>query len=148
MVHGFMGFFNYTAMKADFSMYLNYLKNVCGNKGERISKCGVSLDGIFCLMCLFLRSDLMDDYIHHDTGDGMCVETLGSVWYLMQPNLLLQYQKNMKKIGIPLSKRDEYEMDLFKNPRYHPFNRIMALRKLCFSSNFAVSWREHFIPLI
>ena len=138
--YGYRAYFYYTAIKADYSLYLNYLENVCGNDCARISKCGFMLDGIFCSMCLFLRSDLMDDYIHYNDNNALCNQALESLWYLIEPNVLLRYQEKLTKNGIPLSKQNEYEMNLFKNPRYHPFNRIMVIRKLCFSSKFCVSW--------
>ena len=142
--YGFVRFFHYAALKGDFSIYLNYLSNVCGKDDKKIRKCGVSMDGIFSLMCLFLRDDLMDSYVHYDANYGMSKDTRMSVLYLVSPNILLRYQNNLKKLGIPITKNEEYEMDLINNPRYNPYNRLMAIRKLCFSSNFGLSWRWTF----
>ena len=140
-VDGYVAFFFYTAMKGNFSLYSNYLRNVCSNDGEKISKCGLSLHGIFGLICLFLRDDLMDDYVHYGTRRGLCDETIRSMIYLVEPKNILIYKESLKNRGVPMNKDDEFEFDLINNPRYNPYNRVMMLRKLCFSSNFGISWQ-------
>ena len=140
-VSGFLGFFMHTSLKGDFSIYENYIKDECENDNvfKMISDCGIAMDGLFLLMCLFLRSDLIAKFAKHNKECGLCASCEDALCCLLDPNYLLEYEKNMTKAGCPLSKENKFEMDLINNSRYHPLKRMKLIKKLCFSSCFMYS---------
>ena len=136
---GYLGFFMFTSMKGDFSIYCNFLRDVCKNNSVDIHNSRSALEGVFLIICLFLRNDLMDSYVHHDVWDGYCSNAHRCLCYLLEPDYLLRYKRNLLQHGISLSNKELFEFDLINNKRYHPIYRLKALKKLCFSSYFGIS---------
>ena len=138
---GFQAFLSYTALKGDFAVYNNFLKDVFNNDESKIVRSGRILDGIFSLGCLFLRHDIIDNYVHYNTiHDGLLEDTICCLLYLLNPDFLAQYKTYAKNIvGIPLNDKEIFEMDIINNNRYCPYNRLSLIKKLCFSSVFGLS---------
>ena len=70
---------------------------------------------------------------------GICGDVIEALRFLVNPDFLLKYKKYMITIGLPLTEKDLFEVDLINNERYHPFERLKVLKKLCFSSQFGMS---------
>ena len=129
-------------MKGDFSLYENYIGTIKDKTTLRL-KCGDAMNGIFALMVLFMRFDLAEKYIHFEDRIEEVNETLH---FVLDPNIMIQYKNQLLKDGmIPLTEKDEFAMDIFKNKAFHPKNRMLMFYKLCYSTNLASShvYRRH-----
>ena len=62
-------------IKGNFSIYNDFMSYVCKNNNKEITNCGLTLQGIFGMICLFLKHNLMDSYVHHNGLDGLCTTT-------------------------------------------------------------------------
>ena len=141
---GFQSLLCYTALKGDFTLYHNFLRDEFDNDESKIVQSGRILDGIFSLGCLFLRHDIIDSYIHYNhIRDGLLEEPICCLLFLLNPDFLTQYKLCASNVvGIPLSEKELFEMDIKNNDRYCPYNRLSLIKKLCFSSIFNISWRQ------
>lgn len=128
--------------KGDFNHYTqfqNTQKTTVMQDGiNRLRECDLAMRGQLGVISLFLRSDLLKTFNHHNT----IVEIVEMCLCLIDPGY---YLKNFKSIlvnhlFIPLSADNLKEFDIINNPRYFPENRLKFLRDLCFCSVFLQSF--------
>ena len=123
-------------MKGDFSLYEKYIETVKDKSVLRLQS-GDAMNGIFALMVLFMRFDLVENYIHFKDRISEVNEI---IHFVLDPTTMVKYKDQLLKDGmIPLTQEDEFRMDIFKNKSFHPKNRILMFYKLCYSTNFAFS---------
>ena len=135
-IRGRPSLFAEVCMKGDFSLYENYIATIKDKTTLRL-KSGDAMNGIFGLMVLFMRFDLVDAYIHFEDQIDEVNETLH---FVLDPNIMIQYKNQLLTDGmIPLTEKDEFQMDIFNNKLFHPKNRMLMFYKLCYSTNFAFS---------
>ena len=96
--------------------------------------------GTFALFSVFLRYDLAINYVHHDC---LLLQTAHTILYVIQPQLLLEYKRALvQDCMFVLTDKNEWEMDLLNNPRYHPNERIKFLKLLTNSTSFCLALME------
>ena len=131
--------------KGDFSHYINFVRNINNTKSKickNVQDCGYSMFGIFALIVIFIRLDLVNNYIHTDSH--MCY-AWNTIHFLFDPRSLKTYCNNLSRLAmVPLTLENElFEFDFISNSRYHPRNRIMMLWKLCWSTGFTCGLLRH-----
>ena len=124
-------------MKGDFGLYEKYIATL--TKYQLRFEDTHLLNGVFALMVLFMRFDLMENYIHCQDKIWEVNEILH---FVLDPTIMIEYKNLLLKDGmIPLTKEDEFRMDIIKNTKtYHPKQRILMFRKLCYSTSLGFSY--------
>ena len=139
--------FSELCMKGDFSLYEKYIGTL---KKSQLRSDNYATHGIFALMVFFMRFDLVENYIHYQD----CIWEVNEILhFVLDPTIMVEYKNLLLKDGmIPLTKEDEYRMDIIQNiDKYHPKKRILMFYKLCYSTHLALSyssrrvkyWRDH-----
>ena len=143
---GFLAFFMFCSLKGDFKVYQDFLKYVCHNNGDKIKDCGITLDCMVGMLCLFMRQDLIENYIYHNQVRGRIATPMWSLYLLLKPDMLRIHKERLLSQGISFNDHDLFEFDLINNQRYHPIQRLKLLKKLCFCSEIGVSLGTHIGP--
>ena len=103
---------------------------------QKIKTSGQAIYGVFTLFVVFMRLDLIDNYIHNQF---VMYEVWEILIYLLYPSGVDSYENGLSGAMIPLNDEKINQLDIFCNPRYHPKNRLLFLWKLCFSTEFIFS---------
>ena len=134
-IQGRPNLFAETCMKGDFTLYEKYISTI--TKSDMRWRNGDAMNGIFGLMVLFMRYDLIKNYIHCRDQIHEVNEILN---FVLNPTIMLEYKNLLLKDKmIPLTQKDIFNMDIFKNIKiFHPKKRIFLFYKLCYSTYLAI----------
>ena len=133
--HGKPAFFADTAALGNFNVYESFIESLNGNIDKQ-RQFSIANDGIFGLFGVFLRRDLAMKYVHHD---ALMLQSAETLVYVIQPQLLLEYKELLiEDCMFVLDDKDEWEMDVLKNPRYHPNERMKFLKMITNSTLFCL----------
>ena len=135
---GIPSFFGICCLGGDFDFYQHYIEHCCNHDDKQVSKSGLCLTNVLPMIMLYLRIDLLDEYVHcqfdGSSAHASIDQEIQSFIYLINAAKLQEHRHGLFRLDVPC---DDHKCNIIDNEHYHPSNRISFLGEV-FSSHFCI----------